>query len=101
MNIFLDYQKKFLNCLNELNKNKIIECPDTIKNISVELPPKGHSADISCNAAMILAKYNKSSAQKLGFIIKEHFIKNFKEIEKIEVAKQGGDKTSFVKNERK
>ena len=95
MNIFLDYQKKFLNCLNELNKKKIIECPDTIKNISVELPPKGHSADISCNAAMILAKYNKSSAQKLGFIIKEHFIKNFKEIEKIEVAKQGFINISF------
>ena len=95
MNIFLDYQKKFLNCLNELNKKKIIECPDTIKNLSVELPPKGHLADISCNAALILAKYNKSSAQKLGFVIKEHFIKNFKEIEKIEVAKQGFINISF------
>ena len=89
MNIFVNYQKKFLNCLNELGKNKIIKCPDTINNISVELPPKDHPADISCNAAMILAKYNKTSPEELGLIIKEHFIKNFKEIEKIDVAKKG------------
>ena len=89
MNIFVNYQKKFLNCLNELGKNKIIKCPDTINNISVELPPKGHPADISCNAAMILAKYNKTSPEELGLIIKEHFIKNFKEIEKIDVANKG------------
>jgi len=38
---------------------------------------------------MILAKHNNTTPEKLGLIIKKHFTRNFKEIEKIDVAKQG------------
>ena len=46
MNLLLDYQKRFLDCLKKLKKEEIIELPDTLKNLTVDLPPKGHKADI-------------------------------------------------------
>ena len=55
MNLFLDYQIKFLDYLRILKRKKIIDLPDNLKGVIVELPPKGHKADMSCNAAMILA----------------------------------------------
>ena len=89
MNLFLNYQKKFLYYLKDLNKKKIIDCPVNIKNLTVELPPKGHNADISCNVAMILAKFNKKSPLDLGLILKKNFLEYFKEFEKIDVSKKG------------
>ena len=89
MNLFLNYQKKFIYFLKDLKKKKIIDCPVNIKNLTVELPPKGHNADISCNVAMILAKFNKKSPLDLGLILKKNFLEYFKEFEKIDVSKKG------------
>ena len=65
MNLFLEYQKKILDYLGNLKKERIIDLPSDLKSLTVELPPKGHKADISCNVAMILAKFNKKT-----FVIK-------------------------------
>jgi len=59
MNLFLDYQKKIFNNLKNLGKKKLIQIPSQL-NLTVELPPKNQNADISCNAAMILAKINNN-----------------------------------------
>ena len=61
MNLFLDYQKKIFISLKTLQKKKVIRIPSSIKNFAVELPPRNQKADISCNAAMILAKPNSNS----------------------------------------
>ena len=61
MNLFLDYQKKIFSSLKDLEKKKVIQIPLKLKSFAVELPPKNQKADISCNAAMILAKNNNSS----------------------------------------
>ena len=66
MNLFLDYQKKIFKNLKILEKKKIIQISQKLKSITVELPPKNQEADISCNAAMILAKDNNSSPDKLA-----------------------------------
>ena len=95
MNLLLDYQKRFLDCLKKLKKQEIIELPDTLKNLTVELPPKGHKADISCNAAMIFAKFNKKSSLDLANILKKNFLENFDEFEKIDIAKPGFLNISF------
>ena len=89
MNLFLNYQKRFLDYLKILQKKQIITLPDDLKSLTVELPPKGHAADISCNAAMILAKFNESSPLDFAHILKKNFLANFKEFEKIDVAKPG------------
>ena len=59
MNLLSDYQIFLLNLLTDLKDKKIIDFPEKLKGLTVELPPKEQTADISCNAAMILAKHNK------------------------------------------
>ena len=89
MNLFSDYQKRIFNSLKSLEKKKIIKIPPSIKNFTVELPPKNQKADISCNAAMILAKVNNSSPAKLAEILKKHLLSNFDEFKSIEIATPG------------
>jgi len=89
MNLFLNYHEKFLNYLKKLEKNKIINLPKSINNLTVELPPKNNEGSISCNAAMILARFNQKSPMEIADILKKYFLKNFKEFEKIDIAKPG------------
>ena len=89
MNLLLNYKKKFLKCLVSMKENNFIELPKEKFNITVELPPKSHDGDISCNAAMILSKYNKVPPIKLANIIKENFLKEFEEFEEIKIKKPG------------
>ena len=89
MNLFSNYQKRFLHYLKSLKRKKIIDLPNNLKSLTVELPPKGHKADMSCNVAMILAKFNKKTPLDLANILKKNFLENFKEFEKIDVAKPG------------
>ena len=102
MNLFLDYQEKFMNYLKILKKKKIIDLPDNLKGLAVELPPKGHKANISCNVALILAKFNDKTPIVIATLLKKYFFENFKEFDKIEVAKPGflniNFKISFWKN---
>ena len=89
MNLFLDYQEKIFSSLKNLNKKKIIQMPSNIKNVTVELPPKNQKADISCNAAMILARANNTSPVELAEILKKYLLLNFKEFKTVEIAKPG------------
>ena len=75
--------------LKSLEKKKIIDLPNHLKGLIVELPPKEHKGDMSCNVAMILAKFNKKTPLDLANILKKNFLENFKEFEKIDVAKPG------------
>ena len=101
MNIFADYHKKISGSLRLLEKEKILTLPKDLKSLTVELPPSNQEADISCNAALILSKFNNTSPINLAEILKDHLLLNFKEFEKIEVAKPGflniSLKTSFWK----
>ena len=89
MNLFYNYQEKIFNSLKILDKRKIIHIPRNLKSFTVELPPKNQKADISCNAAMILAKVNNISPVKLAEILKKHLLLNFAEFKSIEIAGPG------------
>ena len=88
MNLFLEYQKKIFKTLKKLEKKKLIQIPSKLY-LTVELPPRNQKADISCNAAMILAKLNKNSSVKLAEILKKHLLLNFVEFKSIEIAGPG------------
>ena len=79
MNLFSDYQKKIFNSLKNLEKKKLIQIPTQLKNFTVELPPKNQEADMSCNAAMILAKFNNTTSIKIAEILKKHLLSKFHE----------------------
>jgi len=89
MNLFLDYQIKIFNSLKSLEKKKIIKTSPNLKSFKVELPPRDQKADISCNAAMILAKINNVSPNKLAGLLKKHLLSNFEEFKRIEIAEPG------------
>ena len=89
MNLFLDYQEKIFSSLKNLEKKKKIQIPSNIKSVTVELPPKNQKADISCNAAMVLAKANNSSPVELAEILKKYLLLYFKEFKRVEIAKPG------------
>ena len=74
MNLFLDYQKKIFNYLKQLKKDKLIDFPEDLKAFTVELPPKNNEADISCNAVMILTKFNKKSSLEIGNLLKKYLL---------------------------
>ena len=89
MNLFAEYQKKILNSFKILERKKLIYIPKNLKGFTVELPPKNQKADMSCNAALILAKINKNSPSNFAIILKKHLLHNFKEFENIEIAGPG------------
>ena len=89
MNLFLEYQKEISNYLLILKKKKHIYLPKDLNKLKIELPPKKVRADFSCNAALILSKINKKDSMDLANFLKELFLKNFKEFEKIDTIKPG------------
>ena len=89
MNLFLDYQIKIFNYLKKLEKKNVINISNSLKNLTVELPPKKQKTDISCNVAMILAKANNTSPIKLAEILQKHLLLKFKEFKNIDVAGPG------------
>ena len=89
MNLFLDYHKKIIKTLQEMEKKKLIHLPENLKGVTVELPPINQNADMSCNAAMILSKINKTSPFKLAEIIKKILISKHNEFEDIIIAGPG------------
>ena len=89
MNIYLNYKNKFLKYLFSLKKKNIINFPEDLKNLTVEISPKEQSADISCNAAMILSKHNNKTPIDLADKLKDYFKKDFSEFEDIKSAKPG------------
>ena len=95
MNLFLDYRQKILDSLKKLGKKRVIKFPQKLKNLTVELPPQNQNADISCNAAMILAKINNNSPINLAEVLKKYLLSNFKEFKSIEIAGPGFLNISF------
>ena len=89
MNLFLDYKKKIFNFLKILNKKKILKIPENFKNITIELPPQNQKGDISCNAAMLLAKFNNISPRECAETLKIYLLKDFKEFRSIDIAGPG------------
>ncbi len=97
MNLLSDYQTKINSHLIILSKKKIIFVPSQLQGLTVELPPKNNKADISCNAALILSKFNKKEPILLAEDIKKELLKKFKEFERVEVAKPGFININFSK----
>ena len=74
MNIFEIYLDKIKKLIFKLNNENIIQIPDSLNGINVEIPPAKFDCDISTNVAMVLSKANKKSpidlANQLANLIK-------------------------------
>ena len=89
MNIFSEYTIKIKDLVNKLNSDNILELPDNLDGINIDIPPKGFTGDISCNVALVLSKSNKKKPLDIANLISIEIKKNFSEIEDISIVKPG------------
>ena len=98
MNIFDIYSEKIKTLVKNLNKQNLIEIPDSLNGINVDLPPEKFDCDISTNVAMVLSKSNKKSPIDLAKQLAELIKKNDSDISSIDVAKPGFINIKFNKS---
>ena len=98
MNIFDIYSEKIKTLVKNLSKQNLIEIPDSLNGINVDLPPEKFDCDISTNVAMVLSKSNKKPPIDLAKQLSELIKKNDKDISSIDVAKPGFINIKFNKS---
>jgi arginyl-tRNA synthetase len=89
MNIFSIYLEKIKEFLTDLEKHKKIKLFDNLNNLTIELTPKDLQGDISCNAALILAKTNNKKSKDIAAFLKANLITEFSEFKNIFIAEPG------------
>ena len=89
MNIFDIYLEKIINLIKDLNSNGLIELPDNLNGINVEIPPQNFECDISTNVSMVLSKINKRSPLDIADQLVNVLKNKDSDIENISVAKPG------------
>jgi len=97
MNIFAIYLKKIKNLIVKLNKNGLIELPESLNGINVDIPPPNFDYDISSNVCMVLSKANKKSPLDLAKELIDFLKKEDLNIENINIAKPGFINIKFKK----
>ena len=98
MNIFDIYLDKIIKIIENENKNGLLELPEKLNSINVDIPPKHFDCDISTNVSMVLAKINSKNPIDLAKKISELIKKNDQNIDTVEVAKPGFINIKFKKN---
>ncbi len=89
MNIFDLYLDKIVILIKRLNKEGILELPESLNGINVDIPPVSFDYDISTNVSMVLSKINKKSSTDLANQLVGLIEKEDSNIESISVAKPG------------
>ena len=89
MNIFDLYHEKIISLVKSANKENIIKSIGNIERTNVDVAPKHLDYDISTNVAMILAKNNNTSPDKIAEILIKLLNKNLNEIDEVSFAKPG------------
>jgi arginyl-tRNA synthetase len=98
MNIFDIYLDKIKKLVIKLNKENVIEIPESLNGINVDVPPPQFDCDISTNVAMVLSKINKKSPIDLANQLSKLIKKDEKNIYSINVAKPGFINIKFDKS---
>ncbi len=98
MNIFENYLLKIEKIIKSAHKNNLLELPDNLSGINVDIPPAKFTGDISTNVAMILSKINKKSPLELAKQIADLIKDSDNNIDEISIEKPGFINLKF-KNE--
>ena len=89
MNIFDLYLDKIIILIKKLNKDGLLELPESLSGINVDIPPANFNCDISTNVSMVLSKINKKSPIDISNQLIALIKKDDSNIESISVAKPG------------
>ena len=97
MNIFETYLEKILDLVKTAKKDNLIELPENLSGINVDIPPAKFNFDISTNVAMVLSKANKKSPLVVAEVITNIIKANDKNIDDIKIEKPGFINIKFKK----
>ena len=89
MNIFDLYLNRIITLITRLNKEGILELPESLNGINVDIPPSNFDCDISTNVCMVLSKINKKSPTNIANQLISLIKKDDPDIESISVAQPG------------
>ena len=89
MNIFDLYLNRIIILITKLNKEGILELPESLNGINVDIPPSNFDCDISTNVCMVLSKINKKSPTNIANQLISLIKKDDPDIESISVAQPG------------
>ena len=89
MNIFDLYLNRITNLIIRLNKEGVLELPESLDGINVDIPPSNFDCDISTNVSMVLSKINKKSPVDIANQLIPLLEKEDPNIESVSVAKPG------------
>ena len=98
MNIFENYLLKIEKVIKSAHKDNLLELPDNLSGINVDIPPAKFSGDISTNVAMVLSKINKKPPIELAKQIADLIKDSDSNIDEIIIEKPGFINLKF-KNE--
>jgi arginyl-tRNA synthetase len=98
MNIFENYLIKIEKVIESAHKDNLLELPDNLSGINVDIPPAKFSGDISTNVAMVLSKINKKPPIELAKQIADLIKDSDSNIDEISIEKPGFINLKF-KNE--
>ena len=97
MNIFQTYLDKIIQLLKTAKENNLLELPENLSGINVEIPPAKFNCDMSTNVAMVLSKPNNKSPLDLAKIIADIIKKNDENLDDIKIEKPGFINLKFKK----
>ena len=98
MNIFENYLLKIEKIIKSAQKDNLLELPDNLSGINVDIPPAKFTGDISTNVAMVLSKINKKPPLELAKQIADLIKNSDNNIDEISIEKPGFINLKF-KNE--
>ncbi len=98
MNIFENYLLKIEKIIKSAHKDNLLELPDNLSGINVDIPPAKFTGDISTNVAMVLSKINKKPPLELAKQIANLIKDSDNNIDEISIEKPGFINLKF-KNE--
>ena len=89
MNIFHIYLEKIKDLIIKLNKDGLLELPENLNSINVDIPPSNIDCDISSNVSMVLSKANRKPPLDLADQLINYLKKEDANIDNITVVKPG------------
>ena len=98
MNIFENYLLKIEKVIKSAHNDNLLELPDNLSGINVDIPPAKFTGDISTNVAMVLSKINKKPPIELAKQIADLIKDSDSNIDEISIEKPGFINLKF-KNE--
>ena len=89
MNIFEYYLSEIHNLVLNHKDDLELENIESLKNITLEVPPEKFNCDLSCNVSLVLAKPNKLIPKNLAIKLKDLFKVNIDHFDSVEIAEPG------------